>query len=185
MGLQPWWNTCLQILPSQRSQGRANLWHLQAPRKDPLQGTARGASATAPSTSAQLQTETLPFSLTGKKIKQKIPPSQTLLFVYKAEMHQNCVLQPSVRGGKKSWNRLHGKQWCSPHCVWAVIFPFSAHYQLLLFPITAFFPFIFFFFLKIDGFYKVFKGLYGPEVQPLLPTVFISFKGEYEEGGKE
>lgn len=62
MGLQPRWNMCLQILPSQMSGGSANLWHLQAPRKDSVQGTARCAPATAPSTSAQLQqrqTETL------------------------------------------------------------------------------------------------------------------------------
>lgn len=38
--------------------------------------------------------------------------------------------------------------------------------------------------LKIGGFYKVFRRVCGPEVQPLLPTVFISFKGGYEEGGQ-
>lgn len=183
MGLQPWWNTCLQILPSQRSQGRANLWHLQAPRKDPLQGTARGASATAPSTSAQLQTETLPFSLTGKKIKQKIPPSQTLLFVYKAGMHQNCALQPSVRGGKKIMEQVTWKTVMLTTLCVSCDFPFFS--SLPITSLSNYCLFSLFFFLKIDGFYKVFKGVYGPEVQPLLPTVFISFKGEYEEGGKE
>lgn len=39
--------------------------------------------------------------------------------------------------------------------------------------------------LKIGGFYKVFRRVCGPEIQPPLSTVFITFKGQYEEEGRK